>query len=1052
MKTFIDITMRHSRMVLLSFVFLLVAGWMTYRDIPKEANPDVPIPYIYTIVSHEGISPEDAERLLIRPLETELRNLQGLKQMTAHAKEGSASILLEFNPEVNQKQALADVRDRVSMAKAKLPQETEEPIVREVTMADEEPAVVLVLSGLVPESTLVSLARQLRDQLETIPGVLEVPIKGDREDMLEIIIDPLKLENYGLSPDSIFNLVARNNRLVAAGTLDTGQGRFAIKVPGIFKNLRDIMEMPIKVSGDKVVTFQDVATLRRSYKDATEYARLNGKPAIALEIQNRPGENVITTVDKAKAMVQAAQAQWPQGMEVYYRYDNAKEIKEMLNELENSIATAILLVMIVIVSFLGLRTALLVGVAIPGSFLPSILILKMMGLTMNNMVLFALVMSVGMLVDGAVVVTEFADRKMSEGLAKWDAYAVAAKRMAWPIFSSIATTIAAFVPLLFWPGITGEFMKYLPITVIATLGASLVSAFVFVPTLGKAFGKRRYLSNIEQHNLHIAEQGDLSELKGFYQYYIRVLRVAVHNPWKSLGFAVLLSISAFVAYGMFGKGVEYFPSVDASMVRVTVRARGDLSLEEKDRLVREVEQRFLKVAEIESVYLNSGNIGRGDEADRIGNIRLRLIDWRKRRNVDEIVEDIRARVADIAGVNIEVQKAKNGPSGGGKPLHIELSSAYPELLDDAVAKVRQAVAVTPGFIDIEDSRPLPGIEWQMRVDRAAAARFGADISSVGSAIQLVTNGIKISEYRPDDVTDEIDIRVRFPFDERHIEQLDKLRITTKNGLVPISNFVERVPMPQVDTIERVDGKRVMNIQADVAPGLLLDNQIKLLHEKITALNLDPKVMLSFKGEKQEQDEAAQFLVRAFVGALFLIMIILVAEFNSFYQAFLILTGVVFSTVGVVLGLLIMQKPFGIIMSGIGVIALAGVVVHNNIVLIDTYNVLRREGAEAIDAILRCGVQRFRPVLLTAVTAILGLFPMAIELNIDLINREVFMGGASMQWWSQMASAVAGGLTFATALTLILTPCMLAVGVDIQRRIQQRRAKTLVEKEMGIKQP
>jgi multidrug efflux pump len=1018
----------HSRTVLMIFVLLLISGVVTYSNIPKEANPDVPIPVIYVSIVHDGISPEDAERMLIKPMESELRSIDGVKEMRATAGEGFASITLEFIAGLDSDAALADVRDKVTVARAKLPSETEEPTINEVTMAGQQAAVTVVLSGPVSERALVTVARELKNRLEGISEVLEVEIGGDREDIVEIVVDPLLMESYGLDQSDILNLLSRNNRLVPAGTMDNGKGSFAVKVPSVFESVKDVMEQPVKVQGENVITFQDVAQVRRSYKDPTSFARLNGESSVSLEVKKRPGENMLETVANVKTLVTAAQQSsiWPASINVSYTGDQTVEVNMMLNDLQNNVSSAVILVAIVILAILGLRTAILVGVSIPGSFLTGILIISLFGYTLNTVVLFSLIMAVGMLVDGAIVVTEYADRCMSEGMDKKVAYSKAAQRMAWPIIASTATTLAAFAPLMFWPGMMGEFMKYLPFTLIAVLSASLLMALIFVPVLGGVFGKPRYVSEFDKQQMHEAENGDIRNLQGFTGKYIRVLATAIQHPWKILLAAIVVAIVSFTAYGLSGLGTEFFPNVDVKGINVTVRSAGDMSIYEKDQVVRKVENRLLDMPSIESLYVRTG--GR----DQIGYMRLNLVDWHLRPHSDDVLKETQARLKGMAGMDIEITLDQNGPQSG-KDLQIELSSRFPELLDEAALKIRAVLDNNDKFTSVSDTASKPGIEWQLKVNRADAARFGADATLVGSTVQFITNGLKIGEYRPDDVDDELDIRVRYPVESRFIGKLDELRMKTAGGMVPISNFVKRTAQPKTDLIRRIDSQRVITVQANMVPGELLSIELPKLQELLPSLGLDPRVNLTVKGQSEQQDESTEFLKNAFLVALFVMAIILVTQFNSFYQAFLILSAVLFSTVGVFLGLLIFQKPFGIVMSGIGVIALAGIVVNNNIVLIDTYNILRKEGVPAMEAILRTGAQRLRPVLMTTITTILGLLPMVAEVNIDFIGRNVDIGGPSTEWWSQLATAVAGGLAFATVLTLVLTPCMLALKVKREEK-------------------
>ena len=1032
MKGIIDAAVSRARPVLLVLTLVLTAGSVAYVTIPKESDPDIAIPIIYVRIPHEGISPEDAERLLVRPMEQELRNIEGLKEMRATAIEGSATVVLEFEAGFDADRALDDVREQVDVAKTELPEETDEPSVHEVNVAL-FPVIVVTLYGDVEERALVVLARKLRDKLEGLPGVLEADIAGDREDVLEVIVDPGLLESLDQGPEDLLRFVARNNQLVAAGAMDTGQGRFPVKVPALLESTQDMLSIPVAASGDRVLTFGDVAFGRRTFKDPTGYARVEGQPAIALEVSKRIGANIIDTIADVRALVERERREWPPGMQVHFLQDRSEDIRDMLRNLQSNVIAAIVLVMIVIVAALGLRTAGLVGISIPGSFLTGILVLGFAGLTINIVVLFSLIMAVGMLVDGTIVVVELADRRMAEGHPRREAYAMAARRMAWPIIAATATTLAAFMPLLFWPGIVGEFMKFLPITLIATLAASLFMALVFVPTLGGVVGRRAPDSDYQVENLAAAESGDLRRLTGGSRLYLGVLRIAVTRPVAVVLFAAGVLTTAYAAYGYWGRGVEFFPEVEPENAIIHVRARGDLSVLERDRLVRDVERRILGMHEFASVYARSGTHFRSEVSeDTIGIVQLELVDWRHRRPAAEILDEVRARTADLAGVVLEIRKEERGPAAG-KPIQLELSALAPELLTGAIARIRAVLDTVNGLVDVTDTRPTPGLEWQMHVDREEATRFGVDLGAVGSTVRLVTNGVNVGGYRPDDTDDEVEIRVRFPFDERRIDQLDRLRVATRDGAVPITNFVTREAVPRTGTIHRTDGLRVLKVEADVDEGVLVDDKVTEIKALIANAGLDPRIAVKFRGEDEEQRRAEAFLLKAFGAALFVMAIILVTQFNSFYQAALILSAVVLSTVGVLLGLLVIDQPFGIVMSGIGVIALAGIVVNNNIVLIDTYNILRRDGMDAIEAALRTGVLRLRPVLLTTVTTVLGLMPMVLGVNIDIIGRSITVGGPSTQWWTQLATAVAGGLAFATLLTLVLTPSLLVLGEGRRRR-------------------
>ena len=1043
MASLIDHTVGRSRTVLVTLLFILIAGSIAYRDIPRESQPDINIPIIYVTVSHDGISPEDSERLIIRPLEQELRIIEGIKEMRSTGYEGGANVLLEFEAGFDADTALEDVREKVDLAKSSLPASSEDPEVHEVNFSL-FPVLVVILAGDVPERVLYHLARELQDDIEGIPSVLEAAISGDRKEMVEVLVDPVELESYGLDPATAAATVKGSNLLVAAGFQDTGQGRFSIKVPGLFESVRDIIGLPVKAEGDAVVRVGNIAEVRRTFKDPTSLARVNGRPAVALEVSKRSGENVIETIERIRRVVEQERALWPetlrQSVRVSYSQDRSDHIRTLLSDLQNSVLSAVLLVMVVVIAALGIRSAGLVGIAIPGSFLTALLVLYLLEISLNMVVLFSLILAVGMLVDGAIVVTEFADRRMSDGSSPRQAYIAASRRMAWPIIASTATTLAAFLPLAFWPGVVGEFMKYLPLTVLITLSASLLMALIFVPTMGALVGRAGNTGAVTRRVIEAGERGELDSIPGFAGAYLKVLKVALSHPAKVLVASLGLLVGAQVTYGVFGSGVEFFPDVEPDNAKIQVRARGNLSLDEQDSLMREVEQQVLDIGCVETFYTRVGPEASSEESeDIIGSISLEFADWRLRPKVRQIFTEIRGQIGDLAGVIIDLRKEEGGPPVG-KPIQIQLASRHHKLLAPAAAKVRAQFDSMSGLHSIEDSRPLPGIDWEVVVDRAQAAKYGADIGSVGNMVQMTTMGYKIGTYRPDDSDDEIEIRVRFPEQHRTIEELNHVRLNTPAGSVPISNFVVRQAKEKTGMVKRVDGRRVITIRADVEEGVLVNNKINELADWLRIAEIDPLVQVTFKGEDEERAKAEAFLSRAFLVALFVMAAILITQFNSFYSAFLILFAVVMSTIGVLMGLLITNSPFGIVMNGIGVIALAGIVVNNNIVLIDTHDRLRETISDPMEAILRTGVQRLRPVLLTSVTTILGLMPMVLGVNIDFLTREITFGAPSTQWWRQLSTSIVFGLGFATVLTLLVTPSALMLKANIHNWRIKRRQK------------
>lgn len=1022
----VDYAISHARLTLAVLAFLLIAGAMSYMAIPKEAEPDVKVPIIYVNVFQRGISPEDAERLILRPLEQQLKTVNNVKEMRSAAYEGGGYVLVEFEAGFSSDVAIADVRAKVDTAKSQLPRDADEPQVREVNLSL-FPVIVVGLGGDVPERTLLRMARDTQTAIELLPGVLSADLRGARDEAVEIIAEPMQLRSYGITLEQLTNSFSTGNSLVAAGALEGAAGRFAVKVPSLIEKPEDIFKFPVAASHAATVTLHDIAEVRPTFKDATSITRINGRSAITLEVVKRTGANLIETVDAVKKVVTGLQKTWPHNVQVTFTQDKSTEIRSMLHELQNSVITAVLLVVIIMLLALGGRASIFIGIAIPASFLAGILGLHMAGLTVNIVVLFSLILAVGMLVDDAIIVSEFAERRMVEGMPPKAAYSLAAKRMAGPVISATLTRIAAFSPLIFWPGIVGEFMKYLPLTLIATLSASLVVALFFTPTLGAMLGAPTHIQN------------ERMEDRGLY---MRIVKQALQHPLATLGLAAMLLVGVVGAYGRFGNGVEFFPSVEPDYGLVQVRARGNLSITEKDRLVREVEQRLAGMHELETIYARAGEGAKGSNEvteDTIGTVQFEFVDWRVRRKAHEILAEIRQKTSDIPGVIIEVTEPRAGPPTG-KPITLELTGTNPEALFTTARKVGDALRARSDTRDVDDGLPLPGIDWQLTVDKAEAAKFGINPLTVGAAVQLVTNGMKVAEYRPSDTDKPVDILIRYPEERRNLNELDNLRINTAQGSVPVGNFVTRAPVQRVGLINRVDGRRVVNVTANVAEGVQSAVVQKAVMEELSRANLPPGIHFRLKGEDEEREKAGAFLVSAFGAAIFLIFAILLAQFNKFSSVFLVLTAVVLSTIGVLIGLMIMGQAFGVVMTGIGIIANAGVIVNNNIVLIDTYERLRSEGVAAYDAILETCRERARPVVLTAVTALLGVLAIAFGINLDFVERSVDIGAPSTQWWTHLATAIVFGLGFATILTLIVTPAALMAFENLGQWYSKKRAR------------
>ena len=1048
----LDKILRRPRAVLAAMFVLVVTGLFAYINIPKESNPDIQIPVVYVSVSLPGISPEDSERLLVKPIETKLRGLEGLKQITAIASEGHAGIVVEFQTTVDVNKAVRDVRDKVDIAKSSLPSDAKEPTVNEINFSL-QPTILVAVSGDVPERTLYNRARDLQEAIERIPSVLEAKLTGQRDEVLEVIIDEKKLESYQLSQAELYTAVTRNNLLIAAGSVDGSSGRFSVKVPGLFQTPQDVFSLPIKSVNGTVVTLKDVAEIRRTFKDREQYALYNGRPAITIEVVKRKGQNIIENNAEVKRVTEELKAQWPEAIHVSYALDQSHLIKDILQSLQDAVILAIILVMVLVVAALGVRGGILVGISIPTSFLIGFLVIAMMGYTVNIMIMFGLLLSVGILVDGAIVLAEYADRKMAEGVVPKEAYIAAAKRMFWPIVSSMATTIAAFLPLLFWPGIAGEFMSYLPVTVITVLAASLVTAMVFVPAVGFFIGKTDK-ETMEQFG-HFAddEHADFRKMKGLTGLYLRFVERIIRHPLL-VGAAVFGLMGGIVTtFAMFPTGVEFFVDTEPEQVNVYVRARGNLGNPEQLALTRQVENLVVKVEGIKTYATYAGTKSggggvMGDQdvpADVVGQIQLELQPVGQRKPWKELQKELEAAVAGVPGSFVEIRALEGGPPSG-KDIRLQITAADRDAAFAAARKIEDhMINGMEGIRDIDDDLPLPGYEWSLTVDREEAGRFGADILSAGTLVQLATTGAKVGSYRPDDSKDEIDIRVRLPESERSITAVQDMKLTTPNGLVPMSNFVKQSVKPLVNVLYRFDGVPSIFVKANAAPGFLGNDKVQELEQWIGKQTWPQGVVFKFRGADEDQQKSSEFLMKALAASVFMMFMILIVQYNSFYHVMITLSTVIMSTVGVLLGMLVTGQYFSVIMTGTGIMALGGVVVSHSIVLIDTFHRLRDAGQNGVEAAIRTCSQRMRPVLLTSITAMLGLLPMVFELNVNFFTRHIAIGSMTSAWWVHLSTAMVFGLLLATVLTLIMTPVLLAAPTVFREARTARRERKVIAK-------
>jgi multidrug efflux pump len=1163
MTGIVDWAASRARMILAFMGMTLILGAYAYTGLPKEGEPDIEVPVLFVSVPFPGISALDSESLLVRPMETELSGLNNLRRMTATAAQNYAGIALEFEFDWDRDSALADVRDRMSRAAASFPAGAENYSINELNFS-EFPIIIFAISGDVPERTLYRAARDLQTAIESLDPVLSATIAGTREEMIEVLIDPLRLESYNVTAGELIQVITNNNLLVAAGEVETETGRFSFSLPGSFESTQDIYNLPVKTNGDSTVTLGDLATIQLTFRDRESTARFNGETTMALQVVKRKGFNLIDTVAQVRAAVDAEIANWPEPMRaaihVTPALDRSFQVGSMISQLEGSVLTAIALVMIVVLASLGTRSALLVGFAIPTSFLLTFILLGVMGVTISNIVMFGLILAVGMLVDGAVVVTEFADKRIAAGDGPMRAYVNAAKRMFWPVVASTATTLCAFLPMLFWPGVAGQFMGMLPVTLIFVLCASLIVALVFLPVLGGVTGRiarqfARASMRLRRLTLPLRVVIAGLALGGVGVGVLSLLNPGLLGfPGASGGVALLLggglaSVSAMamsitlgsivpqprpravqagrkrtlfghfigfivgnpimpfvaigavigivVGIGLFfrdnNRGVDFFVATEPEQGIIYVRARGDLSLAEKDALLRQVEEVVLAEPGVVATFafggrggLNANTAGAQSPRDAIAQIQFELVRWEDRAGALDlggrrVIDRMQAQLDQIPGIFTEFLILSMGP-GDSKPLNLRLTGIDFDTLSQAVDIVRARMAAMPGLIDTEDSRPLPGIDWQLRVDTAQAGRFGADVATVGGMVQLVTRGLLLDTMRVDSSDEEIDIRVRLPESDRLMSTMDTLRVQTRNGMVPLSNFVTMEPVPLRGQIDRFNEQRYYSVRSAVASGLYewrdaegrvlgalpredvdarahrddpvaaqaararrdaiedagqtlslinANERIAILTEWLTTENpLPAGIGWEWTGEQQDQQESTAFLSLAFSAALGLMFVILLAQFNSFYNAVLVLLAVILSTAGVLVGMIVMDQPFSVIMTGTGIVALAGIVVNNNIVLIDTYQEYRLI-MPRIEAIIRTAEDRIRPVLLTTITTMAGLTPMMLGVSLDFGAGGYTVGAPTALWWTQLATAVVFGLGVATILTLIFTPAMLGARIWVE---------------------
>ncbi len=1014
--------------VITLMLLLLLCGIHAYINIAKEGRPDIKIPMIYVIVTQRGISPEDAKKMILQPLETGLQGLENVKQITSYAYDGAAAVQIEFHAGADSKKSLDDVRNKVNDSKHDLPKEADEQIVKQIDLSL-IPVLNVVLSSDIPQRELLRIARDTKDKIEKISYVREVNIGGNAMEAVQIIIKPEMLERYHLSTGFLQQIINSNNVLVTAGAIKKHDGEYVVKIPGLIKDYTTLVNFPVSSKNGTVIQLKDIAEVKRDFKDTDSIARVNGKRAVVLEVSKQAGANVMDTVKTVKDAVETAKQQWSEDISVTYANDDSEHIIDMVFELENGIIFAALLVMIIIIMSVGIKSAILIAFSLPVSFFVCILVMDIYGYTLNIVVLFSLILTVGMVVDDAIVVTEYADRKMIEGASSEVAYLEAAKRMFVPIFTATLVKIVVFLPFLMWPGVLGQFMKYMPITVLIIMTNSIVFALLFQPAIGSMMMKKHApVGEDEMKAIVAAESGPLSDIKGVIGRYMKLLDKLLAHPKIFVFGTVGLMVTTIGMFSILGTGVEFFPDVEPDNATIIVRSAGNLSIHQKNAIMMDVEKQLFKFKDGISVfYTKVGRVGASHQLpeDTIGTVDIEFSDWKHRKKASIILDEIE-RSVKTPGAIVQVNKERQGPSSG-KPIQLSVTARdYANAMDFARTMKEAMENDIGGFKDIDDSLPVSGIEWYLEIDKVLAAKYLVSVIDVGNLVQMATSGLKISTCRLDDLDYEVDILLRMPESSRITSKLTDLRIVNMNGdIIPINKFVEQKAKPQLTQIKRIDRENVVTIDADVKPGYLVDSQVKLIQKWLNT-NTPDNVKVTFKGEAEDQKEAATFLRNAFFFVLAVTFMIMLTQFNDFYEAFVVMTAVFLSITGVLIGLMITGRPFNIVMCGIGIIALAGIVLNNNILMVDTFNHLKRQNFSGVEAIMRAGAQRIRPILLTALAAVLGLLPMATRITLNFFGRSVTYDAPSTQWWTQLATSICGGLTFATVLTLFFTPCLLAL--------------------------
>ena len=1017
--------------VLTLMLFILIAGVYCYITLPRENFPDITIPYVFVTTTYEGVAPEDMEELITIPIERKLKGISDVEEIRSTSAEGISTVAVKFLPKVDIDDAVQKVRDKVDQAKKDLPAELhDDPVIQEVNFSD-LPVIRVVLSGPFSLKRLQKFAEDMEDRIESIPGVLDARISGGLEREIHVEFDLDRVGAYRVPFSGLINAVTKSNVNMPGGSMDIGQAKYLVRVPEDFKHPSEIFSIVAFVRDGKPVYLRDVAFIRDSNKDPLTRSRINGGKSVTLAIQKRSGENIMAVTDQVKKIVREMQPLLPPTLKIDLTSDMSNDVRLMVSDLENNILSGLILVVAVIFLFIGGRSAIFVALAIPYSMFITFILLAGFGVTLNMVVLFSLILALGMLVDNGIVIVENIYRHVQQGMPRQEAALVGTNQVAWPVITSTMTTLGAFLPMLFWPGIMGEFMGYLPETLIMALTASLFVALVINPVLSARYQTARPI---------VADEKSTSKEPLVKRVYLAILKWSLKNRLIVVFLSFLLLVTSTVLYGAFGRGSEFMPDTEPKRAYVNVKAPEGTNLDASDKLVSLVENIVSKYDDIRYVIANIGSEGgdpfsQGGTGTHINRVAIDFKDFHDRSTPSSVVvEEIRKEtLSAIKGAEVQVEKEKEGPPTGA-PVNLEISGKDIHVLGELATKAKKEIKDISGLVDLKDNFVKGKPEIRVRVDKEKAALMGLDTYTIAYTIKAAINGVKVGVYR--EGKDEYDIIARLPERDRHsLENIKRLTVSGPKGEpIPLTSLAEISLTSGLGAIMRLDQKRVVTISGNVSGRLANDVIIDIGKRLEKKIDWPRGYSFRFTGEQQEQAKATAFLGKAFIATIFIIFLVLVTQFNSFATPFIILTSVILSLIGVFLGLLITDTAFGVIMTGIGVISLAGVVVNNAIVLIDYYHQLLERGIPSTEALIKAGITRFRPVMLTAITTILGLLPMATGVSFNFRDVAWEIGSESSQWWGPMAVAVIFGLAVATLLTLVVVPVLCSLLNSFQTKM------------------